>query len=321
MVNERVAHYIEAYKRKLCSDKKCPSDSSLRAYAYSIWWLEQRMDFPKEGGLPKPDLVLEYMENAKVTPTRRTAVYTALKKWHGCHGENGCGEQYSKPLIRAHQGVMSQYDQQKRSKRQQDNWVEFPVLKKFGATLRDEVLSYDKNSFWSKPQFVKAQLAFIILFHLRYPVRRDLQSVKWADSLDFQWGEKDNFLDLKTKEIVLRTHKTAKYYGEHRFKLSRVLWRIFAALKIQQKKRGIKGTGHLLLNKYYRPMTPNGFTSWMKREMKRCPGCEKKAIGCMIVRHCCITHKRRHEMTNEEKRKFAGDCMHSQKMNNDYRVN
>ena len=110
MVNERVAHYIEAYKRKLCSDKKCPSDSSLRAYAYSIWWLEQRMDFPKEGGLPKPDLVLEYLENAKVTATRRAAVYTALKNRHGCHGENGCGEQYSKPLIRAHQGVMSQYD-------------------------------------------------------------------------------------------------------------------------------------------------------------------------------------------------------------------
>ena len=319
MVNERVAHYIEAYKRKLCDDEKCPSDGSLRAYAYSIVWLEQRMDFPADS-LPKPDVVLEYMENAQVSATRRSAVYTALKKWHGCHGEKSCSSKYGKPLVRARQGVMAQYDQQRRSKKQQDNWVEFPVLKKFAATLRDEALSYDKHTFWTKPQFVKAQLAFIVLFHLRYPVRRDLQSVKWAENPDFQWGAKDNFLDPKTKEVVLRSHKTAKFYGEKRFRLSRVMWRIFSALRIQQTKRGVRKTGHLLLNKYYRPMTPNGYTSWITREMKRCPGCEKKAVGCMIIRHCCITHKRRHEMTNEEKRKFAGECMHSEKTNNQYRV-
>ena len=117
MVNERVAHYIEAFKRKLCDDEKCPSDGSLRAYAYSIHWLEQRMDFPPEGGLPKPDLVLEYMENAKVSANRRAAIYTALKKWHGCHGEKGCSEQYGKPLIQARHGVEAQYDKQHRSKR------------------------------------------------------------------------------------------------------------------------------------------------------------------------------------------------------------
>ena len=117
MVNERVAYYIENFKRKLCNDKGCPSDGSLRAYAYSIYWLETRMDFPKEGGLPKPDAVLEYMENAKVSATRRSAVYTALKKWHGCHGEDNCGAQYGKPLVRARQGVEAQYDQQRRSKR------------------------------------------------------------------------------------------------------------------------------------------------------------------------------------------------------------
>ena len=158
------------------------------------------------------------------------------------------------------------------------------------------------------------------MFHLRYPVRRDLQSVKWARAVDFQWGERDNFIDPKTHEVVLRTHKTAKFYGEKRFQLTRVLWRIFSALKIQQGKRGISKTGHLLLNKYYRPMTPNGYSSWVIREMRRCPGCEKKAVSCMIIRHCCISHKRRHEMTIEESRKFASDCMHSEKMNTRYRV-
>ena len=54
------------------------------------------------------------------------------------------------------------------------NWIEFRELKKFAGKLRDEVLKYPKKEVWTKKQYVKATLGFLILFHLKYPVRRDM---------------------------------------------------------------------------------------------------------------------------------------------------
>ena len=316
MVNEYVAQLTDQFKAKLCDAEKCPSEVTLRTYAYSIAWLKKRMDFPEDGSMPKPEHVLEYMENAKIKPQRKCQVYTALKKWHGCSGDKCSCEKYGRPLTAAKHQVDNEYAKQGRTKRQRDNWVEHAVLKKFAGELRDEVVKYDKNAFWDKEQFIKAQLAFILLFHLKYPIRRDLATVQWGKK---EWGPTDNYIDPKTHQIVLQKHKTSRWRGTSKFTLSRVMWRIWGMLRLQQKKREYSG-GHMILNKYYRPMTPTGFTSWMTREMKRCPGCEKKAVGCMLIRHCCITHERRHEKTIAEKKAFADKCMHSVARNEQYRV-
>ena len=315
---ETVVKYMEAFKKKLCDAESCPSDSSLRTYAYAISWLEDRMEFP-EGKIPPCEDILEYLENAKVTNTRRAAVYTALKKWYGSCGDRCNCEKYSGPLVRAKQALDADYRKQKRNDKQSKNWVEHTDLKKFANQIRDETFKLDKHTFWSKEQFMRGQLAFILLFHLRYPIRRDLATVKWTSKKKHEWSAEDNYLDPEKKQIVLQRHKVWKHKGTVSFTLSRQLWRLWSLLRRQHIKREIKG-GKILLNKHYKGMTPNGFSSWMSREMKQCPGCEKKKISCMIIRHCCITHKRRHEMTNEQKKKFASECMHSEKTNNQYRT-
>ena len=314
-MKERVKELIAEFKRRLCDSDKCPSDSALRTYSYSIAWLMDRMEFP-EKGMPKVERVLEYMNNAKVSAQRKCQVYTALKKWHGCHGEECECKGYGKPLVEAKVATDRAYYQQKRTEKQKKNWVDFPVIKQFANFLRDEVLEYDKHNMWEKEQFIKAQLAFILQFHMKYPLRRELATVRWGKK---EWGEKDNYLDPQNKTIVLRSYKTSRWMGETTFRLTRVMWRIWALLRKQQQKRGITG-GHILVSKYYRAMSPNGFSSWLKREMKRCPGCEKKAVGCMLIRHCCITWERRNEKTNPEKAEYAKKCLHSQKTNDQYRV-
>ena len=312
-----VAKYIAAFKKKLCDAESCPSDSSLRTYAYAIAWLEDRMEFV-DGKIPPCETVLEYLENAKVTNTRRAGVYTALKKWYGSCGDRCNCDKYSGPLVRAKQAVDAHYRKQQRTKKQSKNWVEHGELKKFANQIRDETYKLDKHGFWSKEQFMRAQLGFILLFHLRYPIRRDLATVRWSSKKNHEWKEDDNYLDAPNKTIVLQRHKVWKHKGTVRLSLSRQLWRLWALLRRQQVKRGKEGK--ILLNKHYKGMTANGFSSWMAREMKACPGCEKKDISCMIIRHCCITHKRRHEMTNDEKAKYAEECMHSEKTNNEYRA-
>ena len=311
---------IDKFKKAMCKNdiKKCPSDASLKTYAYSILWLSHRMDFPENGSMPNPDDVLEYLENAKVSAVRRCAVYTALKKYHGCHKDECNCNKYSKSLVRAKRAVDSNYDKQERTSKQEKNWIDHATLKKFASNIRDEVFKYDKHAFWSKVQFIKAQLAFILLFHMRYPIRRELTTVQWHPKKT-DWKEDENYLDPKQHAIILQKHKTSKFTGTHKLRLSRTLWRLWSLLKKQQNLRKIYH-GYILLNKFYKPMSPSGFTVWLKNEMKRCEGCEKKDISCMMIRHCCITHKRRHEMSLLQKRQFAHDCLHSQPRNELYRT-
>ena len=80
------------------------------------------------------------------------------------------------------------------------NWIEYRDLKKFAGKLRDEVLKYSKKEVWSKSQYVKGTLAFLMLFHLKHPVRRDLYRVR----VDKNEG---NYLDRENKSIVLTQYK------------------------------------------------------------------------------------------------------------------
>ena len=315
MVSADVARYMKAFKEKLCDMDKCPSDSTLKTYAYSMNWMLQRIEgftFAKPADC---DTILKYMNGNKVKSTRRLASYTALKVWHNCHGEKDCSKKYCTPLVLAKREQDAHYAKQERSDHQCKYWVDFKVLKKYAGKIRDQTFALDKNRLWEKNEYAMATLAFILQYHLTYPIRRCLCTVKWG----IEPSDDENYLDWDTREIVYNKHKTAKHHGAFKHKLSRQLWRLFGLIRKQQKMRDIN-SGHLLLNRYWKRMTPNGYSSWLKREMKKCPGCDKKEVGCLIIRHSVITHKRRHCMTNAQSEKFASQCMHSAKTNNDYRV-
>lgn len=319
MVNPTVAAYQKWFHGKLCDKENCPADSTLKTYAYSMGWLHTRIDGFSVDGLtsevPETDTVLKYMQDNDVKNTRRLASYTALKVHHNCKGEEDCSKKYCTPLIMCKRKQDSDYAKQERSPHQSKNWVEFKVLKKFAACLREKVTKFNKNELWTKDQYATATLAFILNYHLTYPIRRCLCTVKWG----VEPSESYNYLDAKKQEIVFNQHKTARWKGAITHKLSRPMWRLFSLLRKQQKMRDMH-SGMVLINRYWRPMTKNGYSSWLKREMKGCKGCEDKQVGCLILRHAVITHKRRKCMTTHQRENFATQCMHSSGTNDTYRV-
>ena len=314
-MKQTVAKYFELLKEKLCDSDKCPSDSTLKTYAYSLAWMAERIDGFNGDKVPDCDTIMKYMNGNKVAHSRRLSSYTALKVWHNCHGEKDCSSKYCTPLILAKREQDAHYAKQERSKHQNKNWVDFKVLKKYAACIRDKTIHLDKNKLWTKDEYAMATLAFILQYHLVYPIRRCLCTVKWG----IEHSDTENYLDWNKQSIVWNVHKTAKWKGPIVHKLSRQMWRLFGLLRKQQKMRDIT-SGPILLNRYWKPMTKNGYSSWLKREMKKCHGCADKEVGCLIIRHAVITHKRRHCMTNAQREKFANQCMHSSKTNDDYRV-
>ena len=297
------------------------SENTIKTYGYSLAWLAKRMDQFEandtgrlEITVPTPEQVIDYMDSNKVGHSRRMLSYTAMKVWHNCRGEKADSSKYGVPLVQCKRCMDKDYEKQERTPKQVKNWVDFSSLKKHAAKLRASTFALDKNRLWTKQEFADAQLAFILTVHLQYPIRRDLCTVFWGER-----GDEINYIDEKTHEVVYNKHKTVKWHGTIKHKMSRAMWRIFSLLRKQQKMRDI-GSGPILLNRYWRKLSPNGYSSWLRREMKKCEGCEEKAIGCLIIRHSVITHKYKGSMTLAQQKSFATACMHGSKQNALYRV-
>ena len=318
MVNAQAAAWQEWYKGKMCNSDSCPTDATLRTYGYSMNWLQTRMEgFDVEKELvPESEAILEYMDENKVTTNRRIQSFTAMKVFHRCMGQSAKSKKYCTPLVTCKRQQDAEYNKQRRTAHQSKNWVEFKVLKKFAAGLRKKVFALNKNEIWDKEAFADAQLACILQYHLTFPIRLDLCTVQWG----VEPSEDYNYVDMKSQSIVYHKHKLSRWRKEpFTHQLSRPMWRLLRLLIKQQKLRD-HTSGMVLLNRYGRKMTKNGYSSWFKREMKKCPGCECKEVGCLILRHSVITHKRGGCMTIEKRGKFADQCMHSVGCNEQYRV-
>jgi hypothetical protein len=291
------------------------SPTTKKTYAYNLAWMATRMD-EWETGTPDSEQVIGYMTDNNVGMARRMNSYTAMKVLHNCRNEPESSEHYKVPLTDCKKCVDIEYCKQRKTARQRKNWVEFSCLKKFTKQLREQAYALDKNRPWTKDEFAALQLGFILQVHMSFPIRRDLCTLLWGEGAA---DEANNYIDETKRELVWNKHKVAKHYGQIKHKLSREMWKLFTLIRKQQKMRDIQ-SGTVLLNRYWRPLTKNGYSSWLVREMKNCPGCEDKCIGVLILRHSIITHKTRHMPTLEQRDEFSRSCMHSAHMNDLYRV-
>ena len=299
------------FENCLLGDKHASrTDSTVRTYCYNLCWVAARMDGFTEEDVPSPEAVIGYCERNDVPSNRRQLTYSSMKVLHNARNEPELSKKYAIPLVDARRALHAKYKKQRRTKQQAANWLEFKCIKHCAEELRKSTFALDKGAPWTKDNFARAQLALVLTFHLRYPLRRDLCSVVYA-------GDGPN--RLEKKEIILTDHKNKRWVPEYRFKLDRNAWRLVQLLKKQHKIRNLE-PGNLLLNRYWRPMKANAFTNWMKREMGKLPECEGKAVGCLSLRHSIITHRRRNDSTLDQREEFARCCMHSASTNELYRI-
>ena len=302
------------YEKCLNSDARANrTASSVRTYCYNICWLAKRMDGFTETEVPKPEDVLKYMEDNEVLLKRRHMSFSSMKVLHNARNEPALSKQYAQPLVDVKYQLNKESFQQKRTQTQKKNWIDYKCLKKHAKELREKTFALDKNDLWTKDQYAEAQLAFILTFHLKYPIRRDLCTVK------YNVEDNENGNNLVGKTFVFKQHKLTRHKKEFTMRLDRVMWRLVQLLRRQHSMRGMT-KGNLILNRYWKPILPNSFTNWMKREMGKLESCKGKNVSCLSIRHSVITHKRRNDTTLEQRQQFAENCMHSAAMNELYRI-
>jgi len=259
---------------------------------------------------------MDYMTENNIPLRRQQSSYVAMKVLLNARGKDAESLKYGRPLIDVRNKLEGIREKQEMTESKSKNWVPFKDLKMIAKQVRTETYALDKHVMWNKDEYARAQLAFILTFHLRYPLRRVLCTVKYKPS-DASIG---NVLDDKTHVITIRDHKIKRIHKDpFTFQLDRNMWRLAQLLRMQHSMRGIREDSPLLLNRYWKPMTRNSFCQWLKREMGKFECCKGKSVGCLMIRNCVISHRRRKEMKLSEKQQFAKDCMHSAKQNELYR--
>ena len=279
------------------------NEQTRKSYAYSLCWICDRCGFADDETPPVLDEIVNWLDEAKVGSERRKNCYKVLRTLHQIRGEHDKADPY-KPLL----SQLNVPPSQEKTKREKASWVDIRELKAAAKKLRAQTYALPKKELWSKTDYKTAQLAFLLTFHLKFSVRRDICQVRY-NAADPTQGSV--LLDA-THEVVIRTHKTRAQYPEVKLKLDRDMWRLAQLLRKQHALRGHTGEGYLIRSSNWKPLTPNAFTMWFKRELSRCcECCAGKSLGCSMLRKIKISHKRRHEMSLADKTQLAKECMHS----------
>ena len=137
------------------------------------------MDGFTKDELPQAEDVILYMEENAVPTRRRQMSYNAMKVIHNIRGNHAESKKYAMPLLQCKRKLQQDYDKQERTERQKSNWIDYTELKCQAKKLREEAFKLPKGELWDKEQYARAQLAFILTFHMKYPIRRDLCTVKY----------------------------------------------------------------------------------------------------------------------------------------------
>ena len=308
---------MDAFREELCKCETSRCESSVKTYCYNLCWLTKRIDGFEEGSVPEFEAIMDYMTENKIPLRRQQASYVAMKVLLNARGNTTESEKYARPLVDVRNKLQGIREKQEMTETKAKNWVPMCDLKKIAKQAKMETFALDKHVLWDKDQYARAQLAFILTFHLKYPLRRILCTIRYNPE-DPTTG---NVLDDENKKIIIREHKMQrKYKDPFEFQLDRNMWRLAQLLRRQHKMRGLTKESPLILSRFWKPMTRNSYCHWMKREMGKLECCKGKSVGCLAIRHSVITHRRRNDSTLADRKTFAYNCMHKPTTNELYRV-
>ena len=191
--------------------------------------------------------------------------------------------------------------QQKLSPREEELFVEWPVIIAGG-----EKLSSDVSTLWDFQDYV-----VYCLYTMIPPLRLDFSPMQVVPSVQDVSGNHNALIWDNNPRFYLQQYKTVSKYGKIFIDISPELKNVLSQwLEMQQ-------SGWLLMN--YggtEPMNEQGLANRVKDVFQKATG---KALGVSMLRHSFITYQRRGEMPFIESQRMAASMCHSSAMAQMYR--
>ena len=211
-------------------------------------------------------------------------------------------------------------DSQQKTKKQEENWLDWPevikVLNKLNKEITDKGIRKKDNPNKKEKDLLQQHL-ILSLYTLQAPVR----SSPYADTkvitqkaykkLGEKQEEAHNWLVVgsRQKMFVINQYKTSKAYGKRTIKVSNKLNRILNAwLRIHKDE-------YLLTKQNGTKMTSNNITKSLNKIFKRYG---KGNISSSMLRHIFLSYEMKDDSARLKKQKLAEDMGHSVSTQEDY---
>lgn len=262
--------------KRLRENRPNITDSTVKTYTSllsNMFYKEYPRDEPLDMSFfTNENRIMALLENK--SPTTRKTYLAAIVVLNGKEHANEFIEKQMNDDSKETDRIVST---QTKTDKQKENWEEFESIKELQKTYETEALkilnSKTKSLQEHEQELLNKYMMLTLSSGVYFPPRRSEMiyiQIKNPDT------EKDNYIDMKTDEIVYNKYKTAKTYGAQRVKFP-------APFKSILKKYLAKTSGQTyLLERNGRPYAANQVT----RELNSIFG---KKISTSMLRHIYLS--------------------------------
>jgi len=306
--------FIDNIKKEI-GEKRKLRPSSLNAYASNMNKLHKLMfdkDITDLNFLKDKNKVMKTIDNKKLS-TRKSYLAAIVVTLMAFDKDEKLIEKYRDEMEDLAKRFNTEMQEQKKSEKQDKNWVSLTALRKVMRKYRNEL--NEKGIFKKNPddlnnkEFELLQkwiVASLYILDDNPPLRNNyimktISNTDYSKLSDAQKKER-NYLIIKSrnnKTFSLGDYKTSGKYGT---KLIPVGKKLNSALNIWLR---FNTTGNLLLNSRKEPMTGNGLTKFLQKTFAP----TGKNISSSMIRHIFISEK--FPAVNDEKEEVASKMLHS----------
>tara|TARA_R110002073_G_scaffold17096_1_gene64850 strand:+ start:76 stop:1020 length:945 start_codon:yes stop_codon:yes gene_type:complete len=300
--------------QKSINDSRNIKENSLRAYMISLRKLHEKLETDADfDSIDKwlcgknVEKIINLLSDMKITTRKNyiAAVIVALTTDKEKYEEQL--KEYREYLSIIVEEYTKQLKTQKKSKKQEDNWVSMDELKEIVSGYKKEIRKMDlaNKELWSNKEFNIYQLYLVGLLYTELPpVRLDYSNMLLISEPDYKkLKEKDkNYLVLVSrnkKYFSLGSYKTEDKYGVHIIEIPTIINSVI------NKWLSHNTTGYFLVNTQRNMLTDNGLTKLLNKVFAD----TGKKISSTMIRHIYLSGK--YDANQEEMEKDAAAMLHS----------
>lgn len=202
------------------------------------------------------------------------------------------------------------YLDNEKTDKEKDNWItqeeitdKIEELHKKLGNLTKKTAKFKGN----KRSYIDTFQMYLVLnlYTMIPPIRNDFANLEITDSDVYSESDKVNYINLKTKELILTNYKTVKSYGIKKLPLPDELIKLIEKyIKVRELYLG--ETKALLVNTTnLEPMKPNGLTKYLNKIFA------PKKVSTTLLRKSYISERYPVINTARDRERDANFMMHS----------
>jgi len=270
----------------------------------------------------KINIILDKIKLKPITTQKNTltACIVALKAQKD-NKYNKCIHNYNKHLKILTERYNDELLEQKKTKKQEDNWISYKQLMNLQNKLFLNIKNKNllKKDTLTNKEFDELQQLIIIMVYINFPIRNNFSNMKVINNKEFKTADKNaNYLILnkrKKNEFYINSYKTVKHHGAKIYTIPTNLTRI-----INQFLKHNPSGYFLVQYSRDKPLNSNNITKYLNKIFIKE---YNKKISSSMLRHIIISHMHEGQPTlKEEENKnisIENKFLHSTNMNKLYR--